>query len=122
MSALIKVTEIEVEDNLYALKSNSKLIVVPHITSFSDSVTNSQAIIDPFRFNIFKINKDDLTENEKSYGVILNLFSVEYTDTSDKTKYIHFEKKEDAENFMKELKSCINDFYNNADAYIKYLN
>lgn len=123
MSALIKIKELVVDDHLILHKSQNTILVVPFVKSFIDTVYEKEIFITPSKFDILKLDKKKLTDDEKFYGVKIKIYVVEYKDTtSEYSKLLNFLELEDAEKFLSELKSCINEFYNNADEYIKFIN
>lgn len=123
MSALIKIKELVVDDHLILYKLQNTILIIPFIKSFIDTVYEKEIFITPSRFNILKLDKEKLTDDEKFYGVKIKIYVVEYKDTtSEYSKLLNFLELEDAEKFLYELKSCINEFYNNAEEYIKFIN
>lgn len=121
MSALIKVEILNFEYNNYDsikdIKLETKLIVIPFISKFSEEVQNNN-----FYPNYYLALRDGSVQRpeDSKYYKKVEAFGVNITiDKKDETLW--FETKEKAKHFIEALKLSINDFYKNCDAYINYI-
>lgn len=120
MSALIKAEMLNFEYNNYSLKDiklETKLIVIPFISKFSEEIQNNN-----FYPNYYLVLRDDSVQKaeESKYYKEVKAFGVNITiDKKDETLW--FETKEKAKHFIEVLKLSINDFYKNCNAYINYI-
>ena len=123
MSALIKLQEIILDEysRIFEYKLN-KMIVVPFIKSFVDEIQESQMkfFINDRNCKELGIDISSFDSSEINTMKKIDTYSVYYSD--DKVNEVVFQHRQDAEKFLAELKSNINDFYKNADAYIKFIN
>mgnify|MGYP003592656119 CR=1 FL=1 len=122
MSALIKAEILNFEYNdYYSLKNielETKLIVIPFISKFSEEIQNN--IFYPNYYLVLRDSSVQRPEDSKYYKKV-EAFGVNITiDKKDETLW--FETKEKAKHFIEALKLSINDFYKNCDAYINYIN
>ena len=120
MSALIKAEMLNFEYNSYSLtdiKLETKLIVIPFISKFSEEIQNNN-----FYPNYYLVIRDNSVQRqeESKYYKKVTAFGVNITiDKKDETLW--FKTEEKAKQFIEELKLSINDFYKNCDAYINYI-
>ena len=123
MSALIKLQEIILDEysRIFEYKLN-KMIVVPFIKSFVDEIQESQMkfFVDNRKCKELGIDISLFDSSEINTMKKIDTYSVYYSD--DKVNEVVFQHRQNAEKFLAELKSNINDFYKNADAYIKFIN
>ena len=121
MSALIKAEILNVQynnyDSLKSIELETKLIVIPFISKFSEEIQNNN-----FYPNYYLAIRDDSVQKaeESKYYKKVEAFGVNITiDKKDETLW--FETKEKAKHFIEALKLSINDFYKNCNAYINYI-
>lgn len=125
MAVLINAKVLELTpDNCNISSRNSIYLVIPLIKSFS--------AINETIYQVYSCVNEDLnlkkssSEIEDFYGVkYYNIvcYTILYKDTtSNENKRIVFEKYEDADEFLYELKLSINEFYKNPEAYVKFIN
>lgn len=120
MSALIKIKELVIDRNNYYLKYHSRFIVVPFVISYNNYWIEKNAIVQKSYLSELGLLEKDFSKEQLFTSI--KTYCVEYKDSTNNNNEIHFQHQEDAEKFLKELESCINDFYNNANAYIKFIN
>lgn len=121
MAALIKVKEIVVSEHNYFENIQNRFIVIPFIISYCDSWKEGSMSVSKGQLRELGLNEKDFTSDKLFFGQV-KTYCVEYKDSTNNNNIIHFQYQKDAEIFLKELKDSINDFYENADAYIKFIN
>lgn len=123
MEALIKVKEVVVSKHNYFENVQNRFIVIPFIISYCDFLKEGYMSVNIGQLIELGLSKEDFTNDQFYFGrVQISTYCVEYKDSTNNNNTIHFQYQKDAESFLKELKDSINDFYKNADAYIKFIN
>ena len=122
MAALIKVKEVVVSKHNYFENVQNRFIVIPFIISYCDFWKEGSTSVSKSQLRELGLNEKDFISDQLFFGAQIKTYCVEYKDSTNNNNTIHFQYQKDAESFLKELKDSINDFYENADAYIKFIN
>ena len=122
MAALIKVKEVVVSKHNYFENVQNRFIVIPFIISYCDFWKEGSISVSKSQLIELGLNEKNFTNDQLFFGAQIKTYCVEYKDSTNNNNIIHFQYQKDAESFLKELKNSINNFYENADAYIKFIN
>lgn len=125
MSALIRAKILELSnDNTNIRSRNNIYLVIPLIKSFSAINETTYSVYSCVNEDLnLKKSSPELEDDCELKYYNIDCYTITYIDTtSNEDKRLIFERYEDAENFLTELKISIREFYENPEAYVKFIN